>query len=128
METTEQNIRQTIKDYEAFDEFLYERLEAYAKITSFYGSKSHISWNSWEFYEDHITYTNNPWSDESTTERMPIEYLWDKNWIDKANEDCRISQEKEAEKQRAKEDEWVIEEREEYERLKAKFETLNEED
>ena len=122
MKTTEQNIRQKIKEHEEFSEYLYERLEAYAKITSCYGEKSSIKYDSWEFYEDHISYTNTPWYGESITERMPIEYLWDENWINKAKEDFRIAEEKKAEKQREKEAKWKIEEREEYERLKEKFE------
>ena len=123
MNKIEQDIRKMQELQTEYEDHIYERLREYIKLTGFIGNDFYI--DSWEFNNDKIdivfTQTGSYSFHESDSRQMPIEYLWDDNWL----EDTKIAIEHKKEEDRiAKERENARKKKAQEKRDRAKFEEL----
>ena len=105
MSKIEQDIRKMQELQNEYENHIDERLREYIKLTGFIGNDFYI--DSWEFNGDIIdivfTQTGSYSFYESDSRSMPIEYLWDENWlentkaiIERKKKEDRIAKEREA--------------------------------
>lgn len=105
MSKIEQDIRKMQELQNEYENHIDERLREYIKLTGFIGNDFYI--DSWEFNGDMIdivfTQTGSYSFYESDSRSMPIEYLWDENWlentkaiIERKKKEDRIAKEREA--------------------------------
>lgn len=104
MSKIEQDIRKMQELQKEYEDHIYERLSEYIKLTGFTGNDFGI--DSWEFNGDIIDITFTQYGSysfyETDSRSMPIEYLWDENWledtkviIERKKEEDRIAKERE---------------------------------
>ena len=128
MNKIEQDIRKMQELQKEYEDHIYERLREYIKLTGFIGND--IAIDLWEFNGDKIDITFTQYGSrgfyETDSISMPIEYLWDENWlentkavIERKKEEDRIAKEREAARQKAEREK---RDRAKFEELKKRFE------
>ena len=128
MNKIEQDIRKMQELQSEYEDYIYERLDQYIRLTGFIGNDFYI--DSWEFSGDMInivfTQTGSYSFYESDSRSMPIEYLWDENWlentkavIERKKEEDRIAKEQEAARKKKAQEK---RDRAKFEELKKRFE------
>jgi len=123
----EQDIRKMQELQKKYEDHIYERLEQYIRLTGFIGNN--IAIDLWEFNGDMIDITFTQYGSrgfyETDSQQMPIEYLWDENWlentkaiIERKKEEDRIAKEREAARKKKAQEK---RDRAKFEELKKRF-------
>ena len=128
MNKIEQDIRKMQELHREYDEYIIERIRQFVELEGYIGNDFYI--DSWELEDDRIDIvimqTGSYSFHEADGRSMPIEYLWDEDWQEYAEDELRIRKQlREEEEQRKKAkatQEREKKERETYERLRSKFE------
>lgn len=123
MNKIEQDIRKMQELQKEYEDHIYERLDQYIRLTGFDGNDFYI--DKWEFNGDtiDIEFTQHGYRGwyESASRTMPIEYLWDENWLENTKE---IVERKKEEDRIVKEQEDDRKKKAQEKRDRAKFEEL----
>lgn len=123
MSKIEQDIRRMQELQSEYEDHIHERLSQYIRLTGFIGNDFYI--DSWEFNDDMIdivfTQTGSYSFYESDSRSMPIEYLWDENWLENTK---KVIERKKEEDRIVKEQEEVRKKKAQEKRDRAKFEEL----